>query len=111
MREISESVVSLGFKVASVTAGSAPALPSAASMTFLSTLAIRRVTTCAARRSVSVKTVKIEVKGRIAKLYVNGAEQPTLIVNDLKQPVSNGGIALWVGQGTIAHFADLNITP
>jgi hypothetical protein len=53
----------------------------------------------------------IEVKGRIAKLYVNGAEQPTLIVNDLKQPLSNGGIALWVGQGTIAHFADLKVHP
>ena len=55
--------------------------------------------------------LKIEVKGKIAKLYVNGAEQPTLIVNDLKQPSSNRGIALWVGQGTIAHFADLKITP
>jgi hypothetical protein len=55
--------------------------------------------------------LKIEVKGKTAKLYVNGAEQPTLIVNDLKQPVSNGGIALWVGQGTIAHFADLKIAP
>lgn len=55
--------------------------------------------------------LKIEVKGKVAKLYVNGAQQPTLIVNDLKQPLSNGGIALWVGQGTIAHFANLNITP
>jgi hypothetical protein len=55
--------------------------------------------------------LKIKVKGKIAKLYVNGAEQPTLIVNDLKQPLSNGGIALWVGEGTIAHFADLKITP
>jgi len=55
-------------------------------------------------------TLKIEVKGKIARLYINGAEQPTLIVNDLKQPVSNGGVALWVGQGTIAHFADLRVT-
>ena len=55
--------------------------------------------------------LKIEVKGKIAKLYVNRAEQPTLIVNDLNQPLSNGGIALWVGQGTIAHFADLKVTP
>jgi hypothetical protein len=47
----------------------------------------------------------------IAKVYVNRAEQPTLIVNDLKQPSSSGGIALWVGQGTIAHFADLAVTP
>jgi hypothetical protein len=55
--------------------------------------------------------LKIEVKGKVARLYVNGAEQPTLLVNDLKQPVSSGGIALWVGQGTIAHFAGLKITP
>jgi hypothetical protein len=54
--------------------------------------------------------LKIEAKGTIAKLYVNRAEQPTLIVNDLKQPLSSGGIALWVGQGTIAHFADLKVT-
>jgi|SRR5690242_12394068 len=54
--------------------------------------------------------VKIEVTGKVARLYVNDAEQPTLIVNDLKQPVSSGAIALWVGQGTIAHFADLRIT-
>jgi hypothetical protein len=58
-----------------------------------------------------VDKLKIGVKGKIAKLYVNGAEQPTLIVCDLKQPLSSGGIALWVGQGTIAHFADLKVTP
>jgi hypothetical protein len=55
--------------------------------------------------------LKIETRGKSAKLYVNGAEQPTLIVNDLKQPLSNGGIALWVGQGTIAHFADVKVRP
>lgn len=55
--------------------------------------------------------LKIDMRARVAKLYVNGAEQPTLIVNDLKQPLSNGGIALWVGQGTIAQFADLKIIP
>ncbi len=55
--------------------------------------------------------LKIQVTGKMARLYVNGAEQPTLIVNDLKQPSASGGIAIWVGQGTIAHFADLKITP
>lgn len=55
--------------------------------------------------------LKIETRGKSAKLYVNGAQQPTLIVNDLKQPLSNGGIALWVGQGTIAHFADIKVRP
>jgi hypothetical protein len=55
--------------------------------------------------------VKIEVRGRTARLFVNGSTQPTLIVNDLKQPVAAGGIALWVGPGTIAHFAGLKLTP
>jgi hypothetical protein len=55
--------------------------------------------------------IKIQVVGQTAKLYVNGADQPTLIVNGLKQPLAKGGIALWVGPGTIAHFADLKINP
>lgn len=54
--------------------------------------------------------LKIQVAGQSARLYVNGAEQPTLIVSDLKQPSSEGGIALWVGPGTIAHFSDLKVT-
>jgi 3-keto-disaccharide hydrolase len=55
--------------------------------------------------------LKIKVAGQTARLYVNGTEQPALIVNDLKQPLAKGGIALWVGPGTIAHFANLKITP
>ncbi len=55
--------------------------------------------------------IKIQVKGSTARLYVNGAEQPTLIVNDLKQTPAKGGIALWIGPGTIAHFTDLRVTP
>ncbi len=55
--------------------------------------------------------IKIKVVGQTARLFVNGADQPALIVNHLKQPVANGGIALWVGPGTIAHFAGLKIGP
>ena len=55
--------------------------------------------------------VKIQVAGSSARVFVNGAEQPTLIVNDLNQPIVNGAIALWVGPGTIAHFSDLKVTP
>jgi hypothetical protein len=55
--------------------------------------------------------VKIRVAGTRAQLYVNGAEQPVLIVNDLKQPLTNGAVALWVGLGTIAHFSELKVTP
>lgn len=55
--------------------------------------------------------VKIEVRGEKARLYVNGAGQPTLIVNDLKQGSSKGSVALWVGTGTVAHFSNLRISP
>lgn len=55
--------------------------------------------------------VKIEVRGEKARLFVNGVEQPTLIVNDLKQKVSKGAVALWVGTGTVAHFSNLRISP
>jgi len=55
----------------------------------------------------TVVRLGIEVRGPIAMVYVNGAKQLPLIVNDLKQPASTGGIALWIGQGTIAHFVNL----
>jgi len=51
--------------------------------------------------------VKIEVSGSRAKLYVNGAAQPALIVNDLKNGDSRGMIGLWVGSGTEAYFTDV----
>jgi hypothetical protein len=54
--------------------------------------------------------VKIEVKADAAKLYVNSAEQPVLIVSDLKHGVSQGALALWIGPGTVAHFANLRVT-
>ena len=54
---------------------------------------------------------KIEVDGRKVRLYVNGAEQPCLIVNDLKLDPQSGGVALWVGPGTEGYFANLRITP
>jgi hypothetical protein len=53
---------------------------------------------------------KIEVDGARARLYVHGAEQPCLIVNDLKLEPQAGGVALWVGPGTEGYFANLKIT-
>jgi hypothetical protein len=53
---------------------------------------------------------KIEVEGRKARLYVHGAEQPCLIVNDLKLEPRQGGVALWVGPGTEGYFSNLKIT-
>ncbi|MGA8089494.1 MAG: hypothetical protein WCA10_19645 [Terracidiphilus sp.] len=55
--------------------------------------------------------IKIKVAGQTARLFLNGADQSALIVNDLKQPVAKGAIALWVGPGTIAHFTGLKIGP
>ncbi|HZS05586.1 MAG TPA: family 16 glycoside hydrolase [Blastocatellia bacterium] len=54
--------------------------------------------------------VKIEVHGDKARLYVHDAPQPVLVVNDLKQGQSPGQIALWVGTGTVAHFANLRVS-
>jgi hypothetical protein len=54
--------------------------------------------------------VKIDIKGDHARLFVHGGEQPSLIVNDLKQPVASGAVGLWVGPGTVAHFTNLRVT-
>ena len=56
--------------------------------------------------------MKIEVQGDRARLYVHGAAQPALLVNDLKLGASaKGAIALWIGPGTVGHFANLRVTP
>ena len=54
--------------------------------------------------------MKIVVSGQSAKLYVNGAAQPCLIVNDMKLGDSSGAIALWTGPGTDGYFADLKVS-
>jgi len=54
--------------------------------------------------------VKIEVRGEQARLYVHGAAQPTLLVNDLKLGGAKGAVGLWVGPGTVAHFSNLRLT-
>ena len=54
--------------------------------------------------------MKIEVDGTKARLYVNGAEQPCLIVNDLKLGNARGQIGLWAFIATDAYFSDLRVT-
>lgn len=55
--------------------------------------------------------VRIEVNGGKARLFVNGAQQPTLLVNDLKLgAAAAGSIGLWIGPGTVAHFAGVKIS-
>lgn len=53
--------------------------------------------------------IKIVVAGAKARLYVGGAEQPCLIVNDLKLGESRGSIALWIGDDSEAYFSNLTV--
>lgn len=56
-------------------------------------------------------TMKIVVKGKQAKLYLNDNKQPSLIVNDLKHGENtSGAVGLWVEIGTEGFFTDLKIT-
>lgn len=54
--------------------------------------------------------IKIEVAGTKARLYVNGATQPCLIVDDLKLGVGRGQVGLWAFIATDAYFSNLKVT-
>jgi hypothetical protein len=54
--------------------------------------------------------MRIEVAGTKARLYVNGAAQPCLIVNDLKLGGVRGQIGLWAHIATDAYFSNLKVT-
>ena len=54
--------------------------------------------------------VKIDVQGARALLYVHDQTQPVLVVNDVKTGAQGkGGVGLWVGAGTVAHFRDMKV--
>src|SRR5262245_42706155 len=54
--------------------------------------------------------VKIDVQGARALLYVHDQPQPVLVVNDVKTGAQGkGGVGLWVGAGTVAHFRDVKV--
>lgn len=55
--------------------------------------------------------MRIEVTGAKAWLFVDGAEQPTLIVNDLKHGSElSGGIGLYIDSGTEGYFRELRVS-
>jgi hypothetical protein len=55
-------------------------------------------------------TMRIEVNGSKAQLYLQNNKQPSLIVNDLKHGDSqSGAIGLWVGNWTEGYFKDLRV--
>jgi hypothetical protein len=53
--------------------------------------------------------IRIVVTGTKARLYIGGADQPCLIVNDLKLGDAHGPIALWIAVDTDAYFSNLII--
>jgi len=54
--------------------------------------------------------IKITVKGKQAKLFINDNKQPSLVVNDLKHGENaSGAIGLWVDTGTEGYFSDLKV--
>jgi hypothetical protein len=53
--------------------------------------------------------MKVVVADTKARLYVNGANQPCLIVNDLKLGKARGQIALWSGSDSIGYFSGLKV--
>jgi hypothetical protein len=53
--------------------------------------------------------VKIEVKGRTAKLFLNGSQDPSLVINGLKGEDLHGVVALWGYQGEEAYFSNVRI--
>ena len=55
--------------------------------------------------------LKIELHGRSARLFLNGSDSPTLVVNGLKGEDLKGGIALWGFPGEESYFSNLRITP
>jgi hypothetical protein len=53
--------------------------------------------------------VKIDVRGRQARLYVNGSDKPSLVVDGLKGEQLQGAIGLWGYTGEEAYFSNLRI--
>jgi len=54
--------------------------------------------------------LRLVVKGVEASFYVSGAEQPCLLVHDLKLGDVEGAVALWIGPGTEGYFRNLSIS-
>ena len=54
--------------------------------------------------------LRVVVHETDASLYVGGAEQPCLLVHDLKLGDVEGSVALWIGPGTEGYFRNVNIS-
>ena len=55
--------------------------------------------------------VQIELHGRMARLFLNGSKEPSLVVNGMKGEDLKGGVALWGYPGEESYFSNLRVTP
>lgn len=55
--------------------------------------------------------LKVEVAGRVARVYLNGATKPSLVVDGLKGGSLHGAIGLWGYAMEESYFSNLRITP
>jgi len=55
-------------------------------------------------------TMRIEVQGEQATLYINDKKEPVLTIKNMKGNLKSGAIGLWVDIGTEGYFKDLKIT-
>lgn len=55
-------------------------------------------------------TMRIEVQGEKAHMYINDAKYSTFVVDKMKGKTTHGSIGLWVDIGTIGYFKDLKVT-
>jgi len=55
-------------------------------------------------------TMRIEINGEKAYMYINDAKYSTLVVDKMLGNSKRGSVALWVDIGTIGYFKDLKIT-
>lgn len=56
-------------------------------------------------------TMRIEVQGVKATMFINDAKYSTFVVDSLKGKTTHGAIGLWVDIATVGYFKDLKITP
>jgi hypothetical protein len=54
--------------------------------------------------------MKIDVAGRVARLYLNHNPEPTLVVDGLKGPELRGHVSLFMFVGEEAYFSNVRIT-
>ncbi|QHT65529.1 hypothetical protein GXP67_02030 [Rhodocytophaga rosea] len=54
-------------------------------------------------------TMRIEVNGQKAYMYINDARYSTFVVDIMKGSTTHGSIALWVDIGTIGYFKDVKV--